>query len=39
MSELLIARKTGDTGGYQVGSKSFVDLAVEWLGANVPTRH
>lgn len=39
MSELLVAREARDTGGYFVGVKSFVDLAVEWLGANAPTRH
>jgi len=39
MSELVVAREAGDTGGYSVGSRSFVDLATEWLGANAPTRH
>jgi hypothetical protein len=37
MSELLVAREARDTGGYVVGAKSFVDLAVEWLGVNAPT--
>jgi len=39
MSELLVAREARDTGGYLVGSESFVDLGVEWLRANAPTRH
>ena len=39
MPKLLVAREARDTGGYFVGVKSFVDLAVEWLGANAPTRH
>ena len=39
MSELLVAREAGDSGGNLVGSKSFVDLVVVWLGANAPTRH
>lgn len=38
MSALLVAREARDAGGYFVGVKSFVDLAVEWLRANAPTR-
>jgi|SRR5262245_2046055 len=39
MSELLVTREARDIGGCLVGVKSFVDLAVEGLGANAPTRH
>jgi hypothetical protein len=39
MSELRAAHADGSIGGYLVGSKSFVDLAIEWIGKNAPTRH
>ena len=34
-----IARERNKTGGFLVGSRTFVDLALEWLDETEPTRH
>jgi hypothetical protein len=39
LAECLAASKANDIGGFLVGSKSFVDLATEWLEMNKPARH
>jgi hypothetical protein len=36
LAECVSARKVGEIGGFQIGPRSFVDLAIDWLRNNRP---
>jgi hypothetical protein len=38
LAECVSAREAGDNGGFQVGTQSFIDPAIDWIRQNRPAR-